>query len=202
MLSHLKRLNGLFLALGLVLAAGSVTLAQGKKEVKATPGQSEISSSSIGNTYYYPTFKKGKVTFITGTANEGILNFNLLTDEVAYINTKKDTLFFDQMYLIDMITMDSDTFYYDTHRGSVLKLLKNINGRKLLVKENPGNNASTIAKTYYVTNKSDYIPASTPNIINLFPSHASTLQKYIEEHNLKLKSEEEISKLLEYAANL
>ncbi|MBJ6117359.1 hypothetical protein JAO76_04100 [Pontibacter sp. BT310] len=192
MLSHKKHLNGFVLAVCLMLVA-SFSFAQGKNEA---------GSSSKGNAYYYPNFKKGTVTFITGTANTGILNYNVLNEEIAYINTRKDTLTFDQMYLIDKITIDSDTFYYDTHGGSVLKLLKNINGRKLLVKENPGNNASTIAKTYYVTNKSDYVPASTPNIINLFPSHASTLRKYIEEHNLKLKSEEEISKLLEYAANL
>ncbi|MER2999090.1 hypothetical protein [Pontibacter populi] len=202
MLSPSKKLNGFLLTVCLVLLAGSVSFAQSKKEIQATVVSAEMSSLPESNTYYYPTFKKGTITFITGTANAGILNYNLLTDEVAYISSKKDTLVFDEMYLIDMITIDSDTFYYDTQQGSVLKLLKNINGRRLLVKESQANNSTALPKTFYISHKSDYIQATTSNLINLYAAHATELQQYIEAQNLEMKSEEEISKVLEYAAKL
>ncbi|MEJ8758644.1 hypothetical protein WG947_16645 [Pontibacter sp. H259] len=184
------------------LLISSVSMAQMQPEVKSGFTQHTELSAGNNSDYYYPAFKKGKVTFITGTANTGILNYNTQTGEIAYISSKKDTVVFDEMYLIDMITMDSDTFYYDTQQGSVLKLLKSINGRKLLVKESQVQNSAALPKTYYISHKSDYIPVTTSNVITLFAAHAAELQQYIKEHNYELKSEDEISKVLEYAANL
>lgn len=134
MLPYKKLLTNLLL-LFLLLIAGTTSFAQNKEKIKIKPTEGRISSSIRGKAYYYPEFQKGKVVFITGVASAGILNYNMLTGEVEFINSKKDTLALDNMYTVSMITMGKDTFYYDTESTYILKLVDEVGGKQLLVKE-------------------------------------------------------------------
>jgi len=159
-------------------------------------------TNQTNSDYYYPAFKKGKVTFISGSTSAGLLNYNMLTEQLEFISPKKDTLVFDDFYLVDMITIDTDTFYYDLANASVLKLLDNINNRKLLLNVLSSSGGNAAAKTYFISNTSGYVPVTTTNVLKLFPAHASSLQGYIAEHHLELTTEEEIKQLLQYAVSL
>ncbi|MBC5774228.1 hypothetical protein H8S95_09150 [Pontibacter sp. KCTC 32443] len=196
-----KHLRNLYLVVGIVLLSATISTAQ----VKSNLSEKEVSSSAQSKAYYYPQFKKGKVTFITGLTSPGILNYNLLNEEVEFIRAKKDTLALDDMYIVDMITIDKDTFFYDTKSAFILKLLDRINDRKLLIKEQhtlAGTEASNTIKSFYIGSNTDYLPATTANFLKLFPTHTNKLKDYIKENNLELKSEEEIRKLLQYASSL
>lgn len=190
-----------YLLLLLTLFTASVAVAQSKKEINPPSVKDELKSS--GN-YYYSSFKKGKVTFITGTSSSGLLNYNMQTQEIEFITSKKDTVAFDEMYLVDMITIENDIFYYDNSNASVLKLMDTINGRKLLVKEEipATTDAATMAKTFYLSNQEDYMPATTDSFLSIFPTHSAELKNYIAENNLELKTGDEIKKLLQYASGL
>ncbi|MBB6611508.1 hypothetical protein H7F15_10710 [Pontibacter sp. Tf4] len=212
MVRYLYISRNFFVVLCLALLTGFTSFAQSADEPDAAASQLHKPAPLHNSAYYYPDFKKGKVVFINGAASAAVLNYNVLTEAVEYISTKKDTLAFDNMYLIDMITVANDTFFYDNRNACILKLLQNVNGWKLLVKESPRagrQKASTllhepaiVTKAFYISNQTDYVPATTANFLKLFPAHAGSLQKYIAEHNLHLQTEEEINQVLRYVASL
>ncbi len=191
--SHLHKLFGV---LCFILLFATVSHAQSKTESVAGLAQQE--KPTLSKPYYYPNFKKGKITFISGTASSGVINYNVLNEEIEFIVAKKDTLAFNDMYLIDMITVENDTFYYDNRNAHILKLLERVNDRKLLVKDN----TQTETKAYFISHKADYLPATKPNLLKLFPAHEASLQSYMQSHNLQLQSEKEIKQVLEYASGL
>lgn len=118
-----------------LLLTSTTLFAQSKEKIKVKPTEGKLSSSIRNKAYYYPNFQNGKVTFISGVASAGILNYNMLSGEVEFINSKKDTLALDNLYTVKMITMGIDTFFYDTESAFILKLLGNVGNMKLLVKE-------------------------------------------------------------------
>lgn len=135
MLTYKSFLKTSFAALCLILLCGSVSFAQKKEKIKMKPTEGKVSSSVRSQAYYYPQFQKGKVQFISGVTSSGTLNYNMLTGEIEFINPDKDTLALDNMYTVNMITIGTDTFYYDTDSNLLLKLVEQVNGKKLLVKE-------------------------------------------------------------------
>jgi hypothetical protein len=135
MLTYKTLLKTSFTALCLLLLCGTTSFAQKKEKIKMKPTEGKVSSSVRGQAYYYPQFQKGKVKFISGVTSSGTLNYNMLTGEVEFINPDKDTLALDNMYTVSMITIGTDTFYYDTDSNYLLKLVDEVKGKKLLVKE-------------------------------------------------------------------
>ncbi|MEJ8758647.1 hypothetical protein WG947_16660 [Pontibacter sp. H259] len=133
--SYRPLLNHFVAVLCLVLLTVTASFAQEKEKIKMKPTEGKLSSTVRSKAYYYPQFQAGKVSFISGVVSSATLNYNMLTGEVEFINARKDTLAVDNMYLIKLITIGTDSFYYDAESTQLLKLVDDISGRKLLVKE-------------------------------------------------------------------
>lgn len=67
--------------------------------------------------FYYPQFTKGKVFFRDGNTASAKMNYNLLVDEMHFIDPKGDTLSMTDEKTLAFISLHTDTFYYD--RGYV-----------------------------------------------------------------------------------
>lgn len=63
--------------------------------------------------YYYPLFTTGKVFFRDGSKAGAQLNYNLLYDQMLFIDTKGDTLALADEATIKYIAISKDTFYYN-----------------------------------------------------------------------------------------
>lgn len=62
--------------------------------------------------FRYPDFVSGNISFKDGTHSEAPLDFNLLNEEMQFIDAKGDTLSLDNEATIKYITINNDTFYY------------------------------------------------------------------------------------------
>jgi len=62
--------------------------------------------------YRYPTFATGTVYFKDGTSSSALLDFNLLNEEMQFINPNGDTLSLANEATIKYITINNDSFYY------------------------------------------------------------------------------------------
>lgn len=60
--------------------------------------------------YLYPQFTNGKALFTNRTEATGRFNYNCLTNNVAFINEKGDTLGIANPELIDKVVIQTDTF--------------------------------------------------------------------------------------------
>lgn len=69
-----------------------------------------IPSSEI---LYYPQFIHGKAFLKDGTQAEARLNYNALFDEMHFIDPKGDTLALADEQMLQFITIEKDTFYYN-----------------------------------------------------------------------------------------
>jgi hypothetical protein len=157
----------LVLAAAMLLLGSSYVLAQTNKEMVSIKQNEEKIGTAIKNkVYYYPAFQVGSVQFLSGVKSDGILNYNMLSGEFEFINSRKDTLALDNMHTVSHIVVGDDTFYYDLINKKILKQLDEVNGRKLLVKEKytlsnvknvgaMGIESSTISPT--VATNTDYV---------------------------------------------
>jgi hypothetical protein len=63
--------------------------------------------------YRYPQFIQGQVYFKNGNGGSGKLNFNLLVNEIQFINDNGDTLALDLIETMKFLTIGEDTFYFN-----------------------------------------------------------------------------------------
>lgn len=75
-------------------------------------GQEIKEAISPGVRFRYPAFVSGIVYFKDGTNSQAPLDFNLLNEEMQFINPNGDTLSIDNEATIKYITINNDTFYY------------------------------------------------------------------------------------------
>ncbi len=78
--------------------------------IKAGQEIKEAISPSVR--FRYPEFVSGNVYFKDGTTSQAQLDFNLLNEEMQFINPNGDTLSIDNEATIKYITINNDTFYY------------------------------------------------------------------------------------------
>lgn len=78
--------------------------------VKAGEKMNDAISAKVK--FRYPEFVSGNVSFKDGTNSQAPLDFNLLNEEMQFINAKGDTLSLDNEATIKYITINNDTFYY------------------------------------------------------------------------------------------
>jgi hypothetical protein len=89
------------------------------------------SEKQTGKMYYYPQFSPGIVKFKTGQSSAK-LNFNLMLQEMQFIDNKGDTLTIDNEQDVEVVTIGKDSFYYNQ---GFLKLLSQYGDIKLAVKQ-------------------------------------------------------------------
>lgn len=111
------------------------TVAQAPEKIKVTPSDGQKNSSFRKLAYYYPNFQNGQVVLLNGLSNAGNLNYNMLSGEVEFIDSKRDTLELANMYTVSMVVIGTDSFYYDQKNKALLKLIDNYTDTKLLVRE-------------------------------------------------------------------
>ena len=91
---------------------GSVGLfAQETSRVTVQDNQ-DMQGALKGFAYRYPTFRTGKVFLPNGKYNTAKLNLNLLTDQLQFIDYKKDTLTILSPDLLQYVEIDTSTFIY------------------------------------------------------------------------------------------
>lgn len=95
-----------------ILMLSSLSFSQKKSfTVEAGKGIEESLPDSL--TFIYPQFQRGTVYFRNGNFSNANLNYNLLKEEMLFINQKGDTLAIDNEPTIKYITINYDSFYYD-----------------------------------------------------------------------------------------
>ena len=82
--------------------------------------------------YYYPEFYKGKIQFVNGKKADSKLNYDLLNEEMHFINSAGDTLALSNMGEIKEITIGDDLFYY---KNGFLKVVVEMSNIKLASKQ-------------------------------------------------------------------
>lgn len=135
MLTQLTRSKTSLILLGFMFMCISGAFAQRPERIKVKPTDGKLSAAIRSEAYYYPEFKEGEISFRSGKTIPGSLNYNMLTGEIEFINSKKDTLALANMFDVTQVSFGKDSFYYDTESHNLLKLLEDYNDTKLLVSE-------------------------------------------------------------------
>lgn len=165
--------------------------------------------------YRFPQFKKGEIIFIAGQTANALLNYNLLLNEIHYIDRQGDTLALDQEQLIKHLSIDSSTFYYDQKRGyqelisdyKTLKLTRHqqlrIVNREKLSAYGQATAASSIrsysaiegGNTYYKLNPSDILTLNKQinfflidNNKRCFAANKPNILKLFSQHKKQIES--------------
>lgn len=86
-------------------------IAQEYKSVTVKAGTSVKDYFPVSERYLYPNFTNGKVKFKNQIITPSKFNYNLLSGEMEFIQSK-DTLFFPSKKEVDLIVVARDTFYY------------------------------------------------------------------------------------------
>lgn len=94
-----------------LLLINCTLVAQQYKSVTVKAGTRVKDYFPVSERFLYPDFMKGKVIFKNRIITPSIFNYNLLTGEVEFIQSK-DTLFFPVKKEIELIVVARDTFYF------------------------------------------------------------------------------------------
>lgn len=111
-------------------ALGHTAMAQGAGKITLKPGQSP--SKKV---YLHPAFQQSKVLFTNGGTNTSLLNYNLLTGEIEFINKAGDTLALSNMASIQTISLGEDVFVHDPVTQHVLAKVEEFENLSVFVKK-------------------------------------------------------------------
>jgi hypothetical protein len=103
-----------------------------KEEWTVKSGEDMKQSIPDSIKFLYPQFTTGLVYFKDGKISKAQLNYNLLFEEMQFIDTSKDTLAIANEATIKFIAIDSDSFYYDK---AYLQTVMNATSIKLAKRE-------------------------------------------------------------------
>ena len=73
----------------------------------------DVESKLAKQIYLFPDFTTGLVVSKDGSKSKGLLNYNLLNEEMQFIAPKGDTLSLADEHTIKFITVGKDSFFYD-----------------------------------------------------------------------------------------
>lgn len=113
--------------------------AQYNKVITVPSGTKIIDKFPPSVRYFYPDFSEGSVVLKNGTANKSLLNLNVLTGEIEFIQDK-DTMAIRQNVNLSMVLIRQDTFIY---RG---EFFRRIHGRKPVILERDAINLKEIVR--------------------------------------------------------
>src|SRR3990170_3843150 len=95
---------------GCLLVTGLFAQQSNKILIKA--GE-DIASSLAKEVYLFPDFTTGVVVSKDGSTSKGLLNYNMLNEEMQFIAPKGDTLSLAEEHTIKFIALGKDSFFYD-----------------------------------------------------------------------------------------
>jgi len=121
-----------FLLLILALLFCGESFAQRTKPITVNTGTHNGGEVPAADVYQYAQFVNGRVVFKSDVIADGRLNYNKFLDEMQFITINGDTLALDNEETIRIITVNSDSFYYD--KGYLL-LITSHSFLKLAVKQ-------------------------------------------------------------------
>lgn len=102
----------LFICLFLLLTA-FFAAAQTSETVRVSTGDDLATAVSVYGIYRFPAFTTGTILLKDGRQGKELLNYNILNDEMMYIDKKGDTLAIGIPDQIKKITINGTDFYYD-----------------------------------------------------------------------------------------
>lgn len=108
---HKKETRKMIIIAGIILSSCHA-YSQDKKTFVVNPGQTISEVVLPADMYRYANFTPGTVSFKDRRESRAPMNYNLLMNEVQFINAKGDTLSLVDEYLIKLIRIDSDSFFY------------------------------------------------------------------------------------------
>lgn len=76
-------------------------------------------SVSVKDQYRYPNFTTGTIVFFNGTTVDTKLNYNVLLNEMQFLNPRGDTLALANEYTIRNIKIADDTYLYNPKVGFI-----------------------------------------------------------------------------------
>lgn len=97
-----------------IISLGSFnSSAQEMKKVTVDEGRNLNETLPVKEIYLYLAFENGQVYFKEGLSATAKLNYNLLVDEIKFIDPKGDTLGLANENTIKFIAIKTDTFFYN-----------------------------------------------------------------------------------------
>ena len=123
--------NVLFVSVCLLLTAVSV-MAQNSETIKIAAGSDIALAVSVNGIYRLPAFVSGTVFFRDGKLGKEVLNYNILNDEMMYIDKKGDTLAIAFPEEIKKIDINGTVFFYD--KKGWLESVADVESASLVVK--------------------------------------------------------------------
>lgn len=128
-LQHVRILMALVVAtIGCFLS--HTLAAQGSSKITLKAGQTPDKKE-----YLHPAFMSGKVQFANGGTNTSLLNYNLLTGDIEFINRTGDTLALDNLGSINTITLGEVLFVHDPVSQNLLIKVEEFKDFNLFVKQ-------------------------------------------------------------------
>ncbi|GAB4092627.1 hypothetical protein [Flaviaesturariibacter terrae] len=96
-----------------ILASGLAARAQDRPTYVVNPGETIQDKLSFPDLNKYPKFTAGTVFFNNGTVNNNQLNYNYFAGGIQFIDPKGDTLTLGNEDQIGLVTIGTDSFYYN-----------------------------------------------------------------------------------------
>lgn len=109
--------------------------AQEQKVFVLNPGQKILDVLTLSDIFLYPEFKTGIVYYRDNRAGSSKLNYNLITGEMLFIQSAKDTVALADEPTIKLITIDSDQFIYNVSGKGYFQIKDTCKKISLLRKE-------------------------------------------------------------------
>nr|WKN37890.1 hypothetical protein K4G66_04105 [Tunicatimonas sp. TK19036] len=212
--------------------AGSLAQAQNTKLLKAPFGKDVMHLVPEGEQYRYSGFRPGKVHFVSGATSSATLNYNLLNQEMQFINPVGDTLSIAQEKALDLIKIGEQQFYYRPTIG-YLEVLAEVplltlavhqlievteDGRSSILLADPvskkQNSQSTADQrtrnlklskknVYFIMDKNKrFHPAQRTTFYRIFPEHKTSIRNYIQEHHIRFDQPEALTEMITYCSQL
>lgn len=124
--------NAFYLLLMIFFAAPLCAQQTQVFHVKA--GETVADKVSLADMYRYPSFTKGMVYLKNGDQSSALLNYNALAGEMQFLNGL-DTLSLAKEDMIRLLTIGSDTFYFNNGYMELIESNKNVKlARKVTIK--------------------------------------------------------------------
>lgn len=218
-------MKSMFIGFWLIFLA--VNIYAQSKFIVVNPGQNIFHSIPRKDLYAHDDFANGVIHYKNGRTVEHKMNYNILLDDIEYINSNGDTLVLDGAK-IDFITFERDTFYLDNFYYRVIKdydklklVTRNVFAHVTLQKTSSG----LPYYSYAVINKGDYLRSIIPkdtlrfvtyelyymadvnnkiqtlhreNLIELYPHRKKALLNYLMENTVSLDNLAEVEKMLNF----